>query len=371
MEQSIIPAPCGGMNSWRIRVPQLPRCTSCRETYQVIRERLPIPIPVSDSTDDSDSTFSSHLMNALPLEVLVEIFSSLDLTTLLLVQRVCRQWQATISHTPSLQRALFFLPNLSPPMSGKSTGLDAEPSGSPQDTCAPTFFHGHSFNPLLACVFGAFFTAIPLSHSTTSATLSSSLPWGKTPEDHARVLRPEASWRRMLPSYGPPVRKLTILPRDRLEYWQRAVRFSRADAPKGCIREIEFGPSGMTMGAYYNIFIEGMSWSSHVWNQWSLLPGARFTGRRAGRTQWQSECPLARTFVGEVGWLETEPPDDEHVRDAEAVMLVYRWHIRKGAPLIHVRKSIWWCESAEGEEKPEVWDVGEVWRQKIWNNLAT
>ena len=109
-------------------------------------------------------------------EILILILIQLDVRTLLLSQRVCRQWAEIIRSTAALQRALFFRPK------DKDTRLGF-------------------YNPLLKSSFSTFFSLIWDNSIQVIDLADLAL---EHPENRDRYLRPEASWRQML-TQQPPI----------------------------------------------------------------------------------------------------------------------------------------------------------------------
>jgi hypothetical protein len=177
-------------------------------------------------------------------ELFEAVLSWLPLRDLLTVQRVNHRWHDMISNSPTLQQMLFF----------REIPKTVYKNRPPQ------------LNPLLAALFPAFFSdTIPKQYS--EATDIKADPWfqddftgaPKLDEEdwfwfvnnsrRAAVLRPEASWRRMLP-VQPPTRIST------LDLWS----FCCTNTTYRSIGEVndEFSKRGATMGLIYDIVIEGL-----------------------------------------------------------------------------------------------------------------
>ncbi|GKZ46785.1 hypothetical protein AbraIFM66951_009940 [Aspergillus brasiliensis] len=138
---------------------------------------------------------SPHQIFLIP-EVLESVLLHLDLSTILLSQRVCHLWNALIQTSPSLQTALFFRPELEPPTQNEK----------PE----------RAINPFLNQLLNHFVSNHEPGHDTA---VSSYLFLFGTPnksdpsllelkQKHA-YLRPEASWRGML-LHQPPVLSLAV-----------------------------------------------------------------------------------------------------------------------------------------------------------------
>lgn len=124
------------------------------------------------------STFST-------VELFEVMLLQLPFNELLQAQRVSRHWQHIITTSPTLQQKLFFQP--------------LPPSSSPH------------FNPLFQSIFAPVFNIYPRAlwgeHGDTDGRevfdwLDRDLDWLSTPHRH-RFLRPDASWRKMLPVQPP------------------------------------------------------------------------------------------------------------------------------------------------------------------------
>lgn len=126
----------------------------------------------------SSTAFPENHLRRLPRELLEIVLLQLDITTLLLSQRVSRSWAHCISHSGPIQRALFLVPTPVDAYNNKNNNHDVVA------------------NPLLFQHFPIWF---PKRHKryeekcTGPSKLDSFLASRK--QTH---LRPEASWRRML-----------------------------------------------------------------------------------------------------------------------------------------------------------------------------
>lgn len=137
-----------------------------------------------------DSVMSSPELREL-------VLLQLDLRTLLHAQRVCRTWQHSTS-SPRVQEALFFRPvSASPPPQTPASASSTVVPAPPDDDRAPW-----ELNPLLARHFPAWFA--PRWSWKERYELEASAPWTRDAAGRERFLRPEASWRRMLPSRPAP-----------------------------------------------------------------------------------------------------------------------------------------------------------------------
>ncbi|KAE9372780.1 hypothetical protein N431DRAFT_439803 [Stipitochalara longipes BDJ] len=111
-------------------------------------------------------------------ELLQAVFLHLPLRDLLLMQLVCRKWKDTIERSLVLQRKLFFQP---------VSDLSQEPV----------------FNPLLREVCGPLFRLHRDKWDRHFLPPWELLKWRYDDNQRPRFLRPEASWRRMLPVQPP------------------------------------------------------------------------------------------------------------------------------------------------------------------------
>jgi hypothetical protein len=128
---------------------------------------------------DTMSPYAQPKVLSVP-ELVQMILSHLPISDLLRVQRVCRLWKDTTENSLALQKKLFFQP---------ISDTSQEPE----------------FNPLLQDVFPQFshlhcdqwdkYAASPRDFELIN--------WFNDPSRRDRVLRPEASWRRMLPIQPP------------------------------------------------------------------------------------------------------------------------------------------------------------------------
>ncbi|KAG4440604.1 hypothetical protein IFR05_003921 [Cadophora sp. M221] len=152
---------------------------------------------VIDDTERPAATAMSRVF-AIP-ELFEEILIQLPIRGLLLAQLVCPHWAKTITSSPPLQQKLFFTPNSPHPSKKKETGRSTDPV----------------FNTLLASLFPTFF-----SHSVWDGWRHACLTfsgiyaqtWFSDELHRAKVMRADASWRRMYPMQ--PAR-----PVGRLEMW--------------------------------------------------------------------------------------------------------------------------------------------------------
>ncbi|KAJ6505377.1 hypothetical protein C8R45DRAFT_1209146 [Mycena sanguinolenta] len=143
-------------------------------------------------------------------ELLELILAQLPMRSLLVTAPlVSKTWQA-ITLTPTLQRALFLLP---------------DPSSEPVQ------------NPLLAKLFPPFFPKRRNQHGT-SKTISA-LPWAKAPDAFQRA---DASWRRMLVTQ-PPAQTMAITE-------TRSTRGGRSQ------RHAVFNDPALSMAVLYDLAVE-------------------------------------------------------------------------------------------------------------------
>ncbi|KAJ6506831.1 hypothetical protein C8R45DRAFT_512263 [Mycena sanguinolenta] len=144
-------------------------------------------------------------------ELLELILSQLPMRDLLVTAiRISKTWHAT-TLTPSLQRALFFLPS--------SSSSDSE----------------HIQNPLLAEAFPRFFAA-RLMPCCARTLIDQEMPWGKASDAFKRA---EASWRRMLLTQ-PPVLAMEMKQTHSLRVRHAILRY----------------PEGLRMGVLYDLGIQ-------------------------------------------------------------------------------------------------------------------
>ncbi|KAF7915021.1 uncharacterized protein EAE98_011344 [Botrytis deweyae] len=117
-------------------------------------------------------------------ETLTKILSHLDIKTLLLSQRVSRQWAELIQTSPHLQECLFF----------KNATRNTEVT----------------LNPLLAEKFPAWFNTIEEEPSNqVGHQVFNKLEWASSPDVAMAYQRSDASWRRML-LRQPPLEEMLI-----------------------------------------------------------------------------------------------------------------------------------------------------------------
>jgi hypothetical protein len=129
------------------------------------------------------TAYSAQIRTLSTPEILEAILLQLDNQTLLTAQRTCRTWRALIYGSPSLPKALFFLP---------------------EAHCGREDEENKTQNPLLVNRFPSFFG------KTKSVSLLPSLDMLKRPEKLEAYLRPEASWRSMLVQQ-PPILVIGLL----------------------------------------------------------------------------------------------------------------------------------------------------------------
>lgn len=158
-------------------------------------------------------------------ELLINVLCQLDQRTLLCsAVRVCHRWNDLIETTPSIQRRHFLSPfpqqTGDTDVSSLSSRLDWDDGGGSSSNDNNRKTPPVRLNPLLSEIFRPFFT--PSSRPgriAFSYVFSRSPDWSngtrgrpRTAESvvkFARVLRPGASWRRML-TQQPPVRRLGL-----------------------------------------------------------------------------------------------------------------------------------------------------------------
>ncbi|KAF2683000.1 hypothetical protein K458DRAFT_390280 [Lentithecium fluviatile CBS 122367] len=153
-------------------------------------------------------------------ELLENILSCLDIRSLLTkAQRVSRRWNATITSSKKLQRLLFFQPELPKPQNDESVE--------------------NVHNPLLTGIFNPWY-AKHFNWRTIAA-----LPMAECIEWKEAVMRPKASWRRMLVSQ-PPAKKVGC--------W-RTVYSTSGELPGEDAWQfrVQSFPKGLRMGKLYDI----------------------------------------------------------------------------------------------------------------------
>ena len=131
-------------------------------------------------------------------ETLELVLLQLDLHTLLLAQRTCRFWHSLIRQSPSIQKALFYLPD------------------------QPT---RPIYNPLLTHAFPSFFPN-PKTGQVDAQFTFMTFDMLQHPEKIDAYNREEASWRRMLVKQPPPANFAfceIVSPRARAAYLNRRV----------------------------------------------------------------------------------------------------------------------------------------------------
>ncbi|KKY21762.1 hypothetical protein UCDDS831_g04017 [Diplodia seriata] len=141
---------------------------------------------------DNDSarapSTTAHLCLLRIPELAELVFQHLPPRDLLLAQRVCRTFHATIHSSPTLQQRLFF---------------------------APSNKRGEAWqtNPLLAAAFPPWFRLRYVKSRwdwPMARSFAEELPWASDGEKARAFMRPEASWRRMLVTQ-PPLRDVQIV----------------------------------------------------------------------------------------------------------------------------------------------------------------
>ncbi|KAH7310355.1 hypothetical protein BKA65DRAFT_518931 [Rhexocercosporidium sp. MPI-PUGE-AT-0058] len=138
---------------------------------------------------------------AIP-ELFEAILIQLSMRDLLLGQLVCTAWTRTISTSPPLQQKLFF-------RTISSTTFQRNDSTKKKRKTDP------EFNPLLAALFPPFFSPSERNGAIEECqdfTEIYTQPWFGDEQQCAKVMREDASWRRMYPMQ--PARRV-----GRLEMW--------------------------------------------------------------------------------------------------------------------------------------------------------
>lgn len=176
-------------------------------------------------------------------ELFETVLFHLPLRNLLLVQSVCRQWKKTIDDSPALQQKLFFRPV-------------------PDRTQEP------EFNPLLQEMFSPLFRLDGHKYNGHSAwDICEAVDWFKDEGRRQKVLRPEASWRRMFP----------VQPPARIEHMVSA-------GGCGCYYETMNGvipdhfqhlqERGTSMGLLWEVAVHMLDKNArtNVWIRWHMFP---------------------------------------------------------------------------------------------------
>lgn len=231
----------------------------------------------------SPSPPSTHLCLLRIPELAELIFQHLPPRDLLLAQRVCRTFYATIHASPTLQQCLFFAPkkrryprhpqhrsspsSSSNPPSHHQRKNDDEGDDEQEDEAWET-------NPLLAAAFPPWFQLRYVRSRWDwphAASFANELPWVGDAERVRAFMRPEASWRRMLVTQ-PPLRDVQLLVKcDHIrnlvsddyvrfiggrgrgkERW-RGGGGGGGDAEDGAFGELLDDAPGVTMGFLYDI----------------------------------------------------------------------------------------------------------------------
>ncbi|KAK5996648.1 hypothetical protein PT974_01986 [Cladobotryum mycophilum] len=204
-------------------------------------------------------------------ELLTMILYHLDQrTSLTSAQRVCKEWHYLIKSTPSIQQALFLQPL--PALLSKTTPVR---------------------NPLMAEIFPQWFQDFKVTEVfddddpgwtgyETEGVMTckefSELPIAKR-EHREALLRPGASWRRMLVQQ-PPLYTLGALKRRTTLGCTAAVRMWKFD-------------QGLRLGAIYDVFFQA----------------EYHTGMHM---HWDGKIPLEEDYLAELG---RKIPDPHHVRE--------------------------------------------------------
>lgn len=176
-------------------------------------------------------------------EIFEAILIQLSSQDLLRMQQVARHWNQVITQSHALQQKLFFRP-----ISNK----DARPE----------------LNPLLQTLFPPCFAlkTVPTWWDLTAATGINEQNWFQDENRRMSVLRPEASWRRMLP-VQPPARI------DRIS-WIGNCGCSEYFNKGGISSQYEYlQADGARMGLIYDILVHYVEdWSGYFFIQWHMFP---------------------------------------------------------------------------------------------------
>lgn len=227
----------------------------------------------------------------LPLEIQECILLWLgrtDLRTVLLAQRVCRQWRDAIQGCPAIQKVLYFRPIQSADEDDERVNDD-------------------KFNPLLHSHFGRILKAVRTTSDENDRAERllenvhfTGLPWAKTERTRSKFLDKDSTWRRMLVSRR-PIRRLLIAQIIRGMHGT-SLYFSSVDFST-------YGDWGsMTMGAYYDLLLSGAVSGSRR-SSWFLCPGKAMT-RRSHFQRWEKP-PVDRSLT-----LQLSPhPSEQYYKD--------------------------------------------------------
>ncbi|CZR52842.1 uncharacterized protein PAC_02719 [Phialocephala subalpina] len=171
-------------------------------------------------------------------EILENILLQLPVRDLLVnAQLVCRDWNTAIK-SPTLQRALFFLP------------------------VPGTQIQYSRFNPLLRKVFSPWFSKTQKKNVYARGKVFKDLDWYSSHEKIAAYAIKEASWRRMLP-VQPPATTFQV----------DAVTSSRGGGSRR-LGELQF-EDGVRMGTLYDYAQKTVSRPiSSFWVEWNMFPKA-------------------------------------------------------------------------------------------------
>lgn len=247
-------------------------------------------------------------------ELLEEVLLHLGQRRILLLQRVSRFWFNTIFGSPKLQQKLFFQPL--PPSKAAQT--------SPQ------------FNPLVEELFPFLFAAHPCpgTHICKNITARCITNWTWKLDRRQAVLRPEASWRRMLP-VQPAASIEGVMVADWRgnmdEFGKNSLEWCQVDCSRHASAlglRSNLGDNA-TMGLLYDIIFYKINSSAHpgVYVQWNMF---RFPQNL--QHDYRRHRPISWT----------------HFTLFEQIIMPY--HYRNVEPrntiTIHVSKTNWLCGSA-------------------------
>ncbi|GME25960.1 hypothetical protein GTA08_BOTSDO01230 [Neofusicoccum parvum] len=140
--------------------------------------------------------------------------------TLLHAQRVAHTWRHTIQASMPLQQELFFRPK---PRTVNELGS--------------TVWH---YNPLLFIAFPSWFAQPRNRYHMPDVRAFEEMDWDRNPKRHKAFTRPEASWRRMLPTQ-PAIEVLEI------------VNFSHGKKMDGVSNDVAYFEDGLRMGVLYDL----------------------------------------------------------------------------------------------------------------------
>jgi hypothetical protein len=178
-------------------------------------------------------------------EILECILLFLKLRDLLQVQLVCRRWKDWISTSPKIQERLFLRSVLA------KENVRTE------------------INPLLQTIFPNFFVFTDCRDTYEFVNRLSDLAWVEDEEQRSRILRLDASWRRMYPIQPPAkIRELVVYSYDVCIY-DLEINTNRLE------NELDGSqPNGVTMGFLFDLIRHLVDMQPHgsFWIRWHMFP---------------------------------------------------------------------------------------------------